>query len=398
LLGIGVAGCGSSDSGGGSGGGGSDGGGDIAIGASLPLTGEFSEPGKAAEQGYKVWEAMTNEAGGLLGRDVTFTIRDDASDQNTVVSDYTSLISRDKVDLLLGTFSSLLNIPASTVAERNKKLYVEPAGGAPEIFDRGYRMIFFSQQATSDRQGDLWADWVLRLPEDQRPRTAAYPTLDDPFAVPVLEGIRRTFEAAGIRTVYQGTYPADTSNFDSIANAIKAKSPDAVVHGAQFADGVGLVRAFTKVGFRPELFFETSAPSFGDQYLDGIGEEGTEGIFYAVSHTPDAATPGNREFVAKYREMFGGDAVPEDAADAYAAAEVMAAAVEGVGSIDADQTNLADWLRENPVDTILGQLRWDEAGRPLGAYLIGQWQSGRAEVVLPTEAATSDSIVMPYGG
>jgi branched-chain amino acid transport system substrate-binding protein len=358
----------------------------------------MSEPGKAAEQGYKVWEAITNENGGLLGRKVKFVFRDDASDQNTVVADYTSLVSRDKVDLLMGTFSSLLNIPASTVAERNHKLYVEPAGGAPEIFDRGYRMIFFSQQATSDKQGEVWADWVLRLPADQRPKTAAYPTLDDPFAVPVLDGIRRTFEAAGIRTVYQATYPADTSNFDSIANAVKSKNPDAVIHGAQFADGIGLVRAFKKVGYRPQIFFETSAPSFGDQYLKGIGQAGTEGIFYAVSHTPEAATPGNRDFVAKYRAMFGSDAVPEDAADAFAAAQVMAAAVDGVGSIDADQAPLADWLRGNSVDTILGTLRWDDAGRPQGAYLVGQWQSGRAEVVLPRAAATTDKIVMPYGG
>src|SRR3954453_16525043 len=189
----------------------------IEIGASLPLTGEFSEPGKAAQEGYKVWEAMTNEKGGLLdGRKVKIVIKEHASSQNTVVSDYPSLISRDKVDLLLGTFSSLLNIPASTVAERNRMLYVEPAGGAPEIFDRGYKMLFFAQQATADHQGDLFADWVLKLPEAQRPKTAAYPTLDDPFAIPVLEGIRKKFEAGGIKTVHKSTYPADTSNFDSI--------------------------------------------------------------------------------------------------------------------------------------------------------------------------------------
>src|SRR5215211_1645596 len=109
-----VGACGDDDDNGG--GGGNQGGPPIKIGASLPLTGEFSEPGKAAQQGYKVWEAMTNDGAGLLGRKVKFIFRDDASDQNTVVSDYTSLISRDKVDLLAGTFSSLLNIPASTVA------------------------------------------------------------------------------------------------------------------------------------------------------------------------------------------------------------------------------------------------------------------------------------------
>src|SRR5215213_11765661 len=258
-----IAGCGSGDDddGGSSGGGGNgeQGGPPIKIGASLPLTGEFSEPGKAAQQGYKVWESTINEGDGLLGRKVKFTFRDDASDQNTVVSDYTSLISRNKVDLLAGTFSSLLNIPASTVAERNRMLYVEPAGGAPEIFERGYKHLFFAQQATANKQGDVWAQYVLDLPEGKRPKTAAYPTLDDPFAVPVLEGIREKFEAGGIETVQKSTYPADTSNFDSIANAVKGKNPDVVVHGATFADGVGFVRAMKKVGFKPKMFFETSA-------------------------------------------------------------------------------------------------------------------------------------------
>ena len=395
-----VAGCGSDDgdssSGSGSGGGGGK---TIKIGASLPLTGDFSEPGKAAQQGYKVWEAMTNEGGGLLKRKVRFVIRDDASDQNTVVSDYTSLISRDKVDLLAGTFSSLLNIPASTVAERNKMLYVEPAGGAPEIFERGYTHIVFAQQATANKQGDVWAEWVLKLPAAERPKTAAYPTLDDPFAVPVLEGIREKFEGAGIKTVQKSTYPAETSNFDSIANAVKAKNPDVVVHGATFADGVGFVRALKKVGFKPKMFFETSAPSFGDQFIKGVGKPATEGIFYAVSHTPEASTPGNEEFVAKYKELYGGTEVPEDAADAFATAQVMEAAVKAVGSVErSDQTKLADWLHSNEVETILGPLSWDDAGRPQGEFLVGQWQNGKPEIVLPESAATSDTIVKTYGG
>jgi branched-chain amino acid transport system substrate-binding protein len=399
LVALALAGCGSDDSSSGGGGNGDEGGPPIKIGASLPLTGEFSEPGKAAQQGYKVWEATINEGDGLLGRKVKFTFRDDASDQNTVVSDYTALISRDKVDLLAGTFSSLLNIPASTVAERNRMLYVEPAGGAPEIFDRGYKYLFFAQQATADKQGDVWAEWVLGLPADKRPKTAAYPTLDDPFAVPVLEGIREKFEEAGIKTVQESTYPADTSNFDAIANAVKAKNPDAVVHGATFADGVGFVRALKKVGFKPDMFFETSAPSFGDQFLKGVGQDATEGIFYAVSHTPEAETPGNEDFVAKYKEMFGGTEVPEDAADAFATAQVIQAAVEAVGSVKReDQMKLADWLRDNEVDTILGPLSWDEAGRPEGEFLIGQWQDGKPEVVLPEDVATSEKIVERYGG
>ncbi len=369
----------------------------LKIGASLPLTGEFSEPGKAAQQGYKVWEAMINEKGGLLGRKVQLVIKDDASSQNTVVSDYNALISQDKVDLLLGTFSSLLNLPASSVAERAKMLYIEPAGGNPDIFKRGYKTIFFAQQATANHQGDVWANWLVSLPADKKPKTAAYPTLDDPFTTPTSEGIETILKAGGIKTVYRKTYTADTKNFDSIANAVKAKNPDLVVAGTQFEDGIGFMRALGKVGFTPKWLYQTNAPSFGSQYADGIGAENTEGVFYAVSHSQESKTPGNPEFVAKYQEMFGGEAVPEDAADAFAAATVLQKAVEANKTVaKADQLKLADWVRSNSVPTILGPLSWNADGSPKGQFLVGQWQNGKAEIVLPEDAATTDTIVEGY--
>jgi branched-chain amino acid transport system substrate-binding protein len=384
LLVLGAAACGGDDSGGASDG-------PIKIGTSLPLTGEFSQPGTAAEEGYKVWEEMVNADGGLLGRDVELVIKDDASNQNTIVADYNALISQDKVDLLLGTFSSLLNLPASAVAERNQMLYVEPAGASPEIFSRGFKHIFFSQQATADKQGEVFANWIADLPEDKRPKTAAYPTIDDPFAVPTVEGMKKILEAAGIETVYEETYAIDTKNFDTIVTGMKAKSPELVVHGAVFEDGVGLVRSMLKADFNPGWLYQTSAPSHGDQYADAIGVENTEGVMYAVSHAPQAKTPGNEEFVAKYEEMYGG-LPPEDAADAYAAGQVLQAAVEEVGDLE-DQTAMADWLRDNSVETILGTLEWNDDGSPIGEFLIGQWQDGKVEFVLPADVASTDTII-----
>jgi branched-chain amino acid transport system substrate-binding protein len=388
-----VAACGDDEgSGGGGGGGGSDE--PIKVGTSLPLTGEFSEPGKAAKQGYEVWEALTNEKGGLLDRDVQMVVKDDASNQNTIVSDYNALISKDKVDLLLGTFSSLLNLPASAVAERNRMLFVEPAGGAPELFDRDFKYLFFAQQATADHQGDLFAEYITQLPEDQRPKTAAYPTLDDPFAQPTSEGIEKILKAGGVETVYRKTYTIDNPNLDAIANSVKSSDADVVVHGATFEDGVSMVRALRKANFTPDILYQTTAPSLGDQYSKAIGRGTTEGIFYGVSHSKEADTPGNAEFVKKYQEMFGGTEVPEDAADAYATAQVMEAAVKAVGSVAReDQLKLADWLRENEVPTILGTLKWDEAGRPQGEFLVGQWQDGVPEIILPEDAATTEQII-----
>jgi branched-chain amino acid transport system substrate-binding protein len=363
----------------------------IVVGISLPLTGDFSQPGGEARKGYEIWADQVNADGGLLGRQVKLKITDDASNQDTVVTDYTKLITQDKVDLLLGTFSTLLNFPASAVAEKNGMLYVEPAGGAPKMFDRGFKKLFFAQQATAGHQPDVFVDYIKSLPEDQRPKTAAYPTQDDPFTTPVIESMQEQLEALGVQTVYNTTYPADATNFQTIASAIAAAKPDLIAQGAVFEDGVGLVRSLQQLNYSPKMLFQTSAPSNAGQYSDGIGEKNTEGVFYTVSWNEKAKTPNNDKFVAEYAKRYDGGIPAEDAADAYAAAQTVQAAVEAVKSLD--QTKLAEWLHGNEVDTILGPLAWDETGAPTKDFLLAQWQNGAPEIVAPKAAATVDTVV-----
>ncbi len=390
-----LAACGGSSapSTGGGGGGSSSDTSPITIGISLPLTGDFSQPGGEAKRGYEVWRDKVNADGGLLGRQVELKISDDASNQDTVVSDYTKLITQDKVDLLLGTFSSLLNFPASAVAEKNGMVFVEPAGGAPTMFDRGFDYLFFAQPATAPHQADVFVEWIQSLPADQQPKTAAYPTQDDPFTRPVIESMQTQLEALGVKTVYSSVYPADTTNFQTIANTLKNKKPDLIAQGAVFEDGVGLVRSLKQLGYTPKALFQTSAPSNAGQYSEGVGTANTEGVFYTVSWNEQATTPGNSDFVAAYGKAYDGATPAEDAADAYAAAEVLQAAVEKVGEIDQDK--IKDYLHSNEVETILGPLSWNEKGEPQGNFILAQWQSGKVQVVAPADAATADTVVYP---
>jgi branched-chain amino acid transport system substrate-binding protein len=382
--------------GGGGGGGAGSSTGPVVIGISLPLTGDFSQPGTEAKRGYEIWRDLVNGKGGLLGRQVQLKITDDASNQDTVVADYTKLITQDKVNLLLGTFSSLLNFPASAVAERNNMVYVEPAGGAPTMFTRGFKKLFFAQQATAPRQADVFVNWIKTLPAADRPKTAAYPTQDDPFTRPVIESMQKQLEAEGVQTVYSTVYPADTANFQTIASSIAAKKPDLVAQGAVFEDGVGLARSLKQADFSPKTLFQTSAPSNGSQYSDGIGAANTEGVFYTVSWSDKAKTPLNAEFVAGYDKAYPGKIPAEDAADAFAAAQVLQAAVEQVGKID--QTAIAEWLHGNEVQTILGPLSWTGTGEPKGDFLLAQWQSGRVEIVAPKDVATTEKVIQPKPG
>jgi branched-chain amino acid transport system substrate-binding protein len=373
----------------------------IKIGVSLPLTGDFSEPGSAALRGYQIWQQLVNARGGLLGRKVQLVVKDDRSDQNTIVSDYNSLINESKVDLLLGTFSSLLNLPASAVAEKFHMVYVEPAGGSPKMFNRGFQYLFFAQQATAPHQADLFSKWVKGLAPGQRPATAAYPTQDDPFAAPVVAGVQSQLEKAGIKTVYTTTYPPGTTDYDTIASSIKSSGADIVVQGAVFDDGVGLIRSMKKVGYSPKALFQTSAPSEAKTYSDAIGIANTNGVFYAVSWSPSAKGsryPLNQDFLSAYKKKFKGSLPAEDAADAFAAAQVLQTAVAKVGKIDQDK--IKDYLHSKPVRTILGPLSWDANGAPRQAFFLAQWQcSGgtkcASQIVAPKVVATTKKIVYP---
>jgi branched-chain amino acid transport system substrate-binding protein len=356
------------------------------------LSGPVADGSKSGYQGYQLWRDTVNAAGGVIGRKVEFVILDDGFDQNTVVSNYNRLISQDKVDLLIGTFSSFLNLPASAIAERHGMVYVEPSGGAAELFNRGLKRLFFTQAGTTERVPDRFLEYLTSLPAGQRPATAAYPTLNDPSAdVPV--GIFKTkLEALGIRTVFSKTYPAETTSFDAMASTIADAKPDLVIHGALDTDGIAMIRSFEKIGFSPKFLFQTKAPSSTTTFPTAVGAKNTEGIFTAAAWHPKSANPGNAAYVQAYQKKFG-TASDEDAAASYTAGQVLQAAVQAVGKID--QAAIATWLHRNSVQTILGKLSWDSRGVPQGSLLLVQWQNGQLQVISPAAAATTKAVVRP---
>ena len=363
----------------------------ITIGASLPLTGDFSEPGTAAQQGYLVWQAMTNDAGGLLGRPVELTIVDNASDQNTASTDYEKLITVDEVDLVVGPFSSFLVIPTSEVAARYGYAFVEPAGGAPDVFNRGLTNLFFAQPAPGSEQADPFADYLLALPADQRPATFAVVSQDDPFTLGVMDRLKEFLTEAGVELVFDEIYAPETTDFSAIAIQIADLDPDLIVGGTVFDDSVAQIRAYQDAGYQPRGAFFTTGPSLPGPFREALGDA-TEGVFAAISWFSDAPGFQNAEFVATYVEMFGGSAadIPEDAANAFTVGQVLGQAVENIQSVDNAQ--LIEELHQGTYDTVVGPLSFDEVGRPQGTFMVLQWQGGNFVITDPGDRRQADPI------
>jgi branched-chain amino acid transport system substrate-binding protein len=362
----------------------------ITIGVSVSLSGDFSADGKALEQGYDLWAADVNKKGGLLGHQVTMKYVDDASSQAQVVTNYTSLITQDKVALVFGPFSSLLTIPASTVTDRYGYAFPEPAGGGPAVFNRGLKSIFFVQPAAVEDNLVSYTKWLLGLPSAQRPKTAAYATQDDPFTQPQVDKAKSLLEAGGITTPSGGykVYPAETTDFTPIALQMIHANADVVILGTQEPDAVAFIKVFQQQHYNPKSLIETTGPDQGKDFADKVGAA-TEGVMVPAGWTPDATAYGNSQFVSEFLAKYGGKAadISADAAEAYSVGQVVEQAAAKANSIE--NSKLITALHSGTYQTIQGPMSFDSSGKPQGGVgvYIEQWQSGQAVFVYPPTVA-----------
>jgi len=362
----------------------------ITIGVSVSLTGDFSGDGKALVQGYDLWAQDINAKGGLLGHKVTMSYKDDASSTTQVVTNYQSLITADKDALVFGPYSSLLTIPASAVVDRLGYAFPEPAGGAPSVFKAGHKNLFFVQPAAIEDNLVSYTQWLLALPADQRPATAAYATEDDPFTQPQIDKAKSVLEAAGVKTVYYKVFPAETTDFAPLALHVASSKADAVILGTQVPDAIAFAKTFIQQKYNPKSLIETAGPDQGKTYSDALGAN-TEGIMVPAGWTAGSTAYGNPVFVSEFIAKYGGTAadISADAAEAYSVGQVVDQAATKAGSID--NQKLIDALHTGTYQTVQGPLSFDALGKPTGGagVFVEQWQGGSAVFVYPATVAAA---------
>jgi branched-chain amino acid transport system substrate-binding protein len=388
-LGLGLAACAA----GGPGNSGPSGNAPVTIGISLSLSGDFSNTGKAGELGYQLWASQVNSTGGLLGHKVKLIIADDASSPNQAVTNYENFITRDGVTLVAGPYSSLLTLASAKVAERYGYAFVEGAGNGPSVFQACLPNLLLADPATSTAGGLVWARFILSLPPSQRPTTAAYPTLNDPFALPEASAIQQVFQAHGIRTVYKTIYPSETTDLTPVIEHLATMHPQMVVSGSQDADGWAQVKAMVQLRFSPKFLFMTNGPENPLDFPANVGRANTPGIFTSDVWTPTAGLPGNSQFVAAYIKKFGGNPqqIDSTSAETYSVGQMIQAAVEKARSFN--NAKLIKILHQDTFTTLLGTIHDNKCGAPSGTQFLEEWIGGRLLIVYPSSVAQHAPVI-----
>ena len=371
----------------------------ILIGTSLSLTGDFSVDGQAFERGYNLWVQEINKNGGLLGHKVTLKVLNDNSDPATVATNYSQLISADHAAFVFGPFSTLLTASAAPVAARNHYAFIEGAGGGPLVFSLKLPNLFAVSPVVAD-QLIPFADWVAALPANERPKTAAYPMVTDPFAVPMVQNAQAILQKAGVKTVYNKIFPAENPAYKAGADQIAALKPDMVVIGSPDVPGVqSIMQAFMQQHYNPKILAASAGPDQGSAFLTAIGgAKNATGTMVPNGWYPGFNNAMSQAFVKAYNTRYGGTPadINADAAEAYSVGDTLAAAVNATKSLT--NAKVISYLHSGvTVQTVQGPAKFNAIGQNVvAAHYIFQWQTGSKFVqVLPANATGSVAIVNP---
>ena len=372
--------------------------GPITIGASLSLSGDFSADGEAFKRGYELWAKDVNAHGGILGRQVKLTILNDGSQPNQVVTNYQTLFGADHVQLAFGPFSSLLTGPASSVAARFGMALVEGAGGAPSVFDtpsnQADHNVFGVSLPIADEMLPF-VNWIASLPPTERPKTAAYPMAQDPFADPPVQLVQTELQKLGIQTVYTNTFPEEVAAYKAPADQVAASRAQLVVLGSTDVPTVGaFMHAFEQQHYTPRMFIAAAGPDQGDAFTSAVGTGNANGMMVPNGWYPGYANPTSRQMVQEYVAQFGGTAsgVNADVAEAYSVGQVVAQAVKATGGTS--NAKIISYLHSGvELTSVQGPVKFDALGENgAAAAFVFQWQKGNYRQVLPSKTTGSVSI------
>ncbi|MBV8849730.1 MAG: amino acid ABC transporter substrate-binding protein [Methylobacteriaceae bacterium] len=347
----------------------------VKIGFGMALSGGLAAGGKAGLLAYQIWAEEVNARGGLLGRKVDLVYYDDQSNPATVPGIYTKLLDVDKADLVMSGYATVPTAAAMPIIIQRNKLFMSLfALGANNQFD--YPRYFQIMPSGPDPKPAFSEGFFAAAAKlNPKPKTVAMAGADAEFSVNAMEGARENIKKMGFQIVYDKTYPPNTIDFTPIVRAMKATNPDLFYIASYPPDSAGMINAVNEVGVQAQMIggsmvgvqFAALKSKFGAQLNNWVNYE------YFVP-APTMQFAGMDDFLKKYRER----ALPAgvDALGlyipiyAYAEMQILESAIKAVNSFD--DAKLADYIRANEFDTIVGKIKF-------GRY--GEWAKSRILMV-----------------
>ncbi len=356
--------------------------GKIRVGLMLPYTGTFAQLGVAIENGFRL--AIDEQGGKLGGREIEYFKVDDESEPSKGIENANKLVQRDKVDVLVGTVHSGVQMGIHKVARDSGVLSLIPNAGV-HIATRGqcapnvFRTSFSNSQPTRAlgaamvAKGHKKAVWI----------TWKYAAGDEAF-----EGFKESYTAAGGTIVKELGLPFPNVEFQALLTEIAALKPDAVACFFAGGGAAKFIKDYAAAGLKGKI------PLYGSGFLtEGVLEAAgpaADGIFTTLHYGDGIETPRNKAFRLAYAKSF--KLQPDVyAVQGYDTGLLM---VHGANAVKGDLSNkvaLYKAMETATVDSPRGKWRMSQSHNPVQDIYLRVVENKENKVVGVAAKALADS-------
>ncbi|MFN7155409.1 MAG: ABC transporter substrate-binding protein [Acidovorax sp.] len=356
--------------------------GKVRVGFMLPYTGTFAQLGVAIENGVRL--AIDQQGGKLGGREIEWFKVDDESEPSKGVENASKLVQRDKVDVLIGTVHSGVQMGIQKVARDTGVLSLIPNAGvhaatralcAPNVF----RTSFSNSQPTLALgkamvdKGHKKAVWI----------TWKYAAGDEAF-----EGFKQSYTAAGGTIIKELGLPFPNVEFQALLTEIAALKPDAVACFFAGGGAAKFIRDYAAAGLKDKI------PLYGSGFLtEGVLEAAgpaADGIITTMHYSDSLDTPRNKQFRLEYAKAF------RSQPDVYAVQgyDTGLLLVQGANAVKGDMSAkpaLYKALESAVIDSPRGKWTMSKSHNPVQDIYLRQVENKENKVIGIAAKALADS-------
>jgi branched-chain amino acid transport system substrate-binding protein len=337
--------------------------GKLKVGLMLPATGTFASLGTAIENGFRLHVA--EQGGKLAGREIEFFKVDDESDPSKAVDNATKLVSRDKVDVLVGTVHSGVAMAMAKVAKDTGTMLIVPNAGADAVTGAMCAPHIFRSSFSNWQPGYAMGEVMAkRGHKNVVTITWKYAAGDES-----VRGFKEAFEKAGGKVVKELSVPFPNVEFQALLTEIAAAKPDAVYTFFAGGGAVKFVKDYAGAGLKNKI------PLYGPGFLtDGTLEAqgaDAEGLFTTLHYADSLNTPRDQAFRLAYAKQY------KLQPDVYAVQGYDAAQMLGVGlaAVKGDISKKAEFaaaLRKAKIDSPRGPFTISASHNPVQDIYLRQ--------------------------
>ena len=338
---------------------------DVKIGVAGPMTGASAAFGEQYMKGAQAAADVINAKGGINGEKIVLVAGDDACEPKQAVAVANRLVDQDKVIGVVGHFCSSNTIPASEVYDEAGVIMITPGSTNPQVTERGLSGVF-RMCGRDDQQGVVAGDYIVDVLKGKK---VAVINDKDTYGKGLADATSAQLTKRGVKPILEEGLTRGEKDFSALVTKIRSTGADVVFFGGLHPEAGPLVRQIRESGLKDVKFVsddgvvtdELVATAGGKQYVDGV---------YMTFGADPRLLPDSKEVVEAFRKA---GTEPEGyTLYAYASLQAMADAFNGAKSNKGEDA--AQWLKANPVKTVMGEKVWDSKGDlKVSDYVMYQW-------------------------